>query len=117
MELTPVPPILGPSMRTKLVPRGLPMMVWSIAGAPINPAGGGDSAGSHWRKGPMLEAVRRLAELHAGGTRRHPAWTGRLVVPVSHATNGWTPYGWVTVYVAPGVRPAVTRMRRRANTI
>src|SRR5215510_11382689 len=117
MESTPVPPILGPSMRTKLVPRGLPMMVWSIAGSPMNPAGGGDSAGSHWRNGPMLDAVRTLAKLHAGGTRPQPRFSVKLIVPVSDAVNVLTPYGWVTVYVAPWVRPAVTRMRRRANTI
>src|SRR5262252_4980101 len=111
MELTPVPPILGPSMRKKLVPRGLPVMAWLIAGSPMNPAGGptggGDLNVSHVRNGPTLDDVR---------TRPKPSLLVKLIVPVSDAMNVLTPYGWVTVYVAPGVRPAVTRMRRRANT-
>src|SRR5262249_61545911 len=101
--------------------RGLARIARSIAGSAMTPAGGpaggGDLNVSHVRNGPTLDDVRTLPKLHAGGTRPQPSLLVKLIVPVSDAMNVLTPYGWVTVYVAPGVRPAVTRMRRRANTI
>src|SRR5947207_15576128 len=39
MVLTPGPPTLGPSMRKKLLPKGLPVVGWRIAGSTRNPTG------------------------------------------------------------------------------
>src|SRR5207253_366559 len=112
--LTPGPPTLGPLRRKKLVLKGLPVMRWAIAGWPMNPAGGADVA-SHLTNGPTFVLVRRLAKLQGGA--RHPWSLVKLIVPVAVATKDWVPYGAVIVYVAPGTRPAVTRMRKRAKTI
>src|SRR5437667_6277188 len=68
--LTPGPPTLGPARRKKFVLNGLPMIAWSIAGWPMNPAGGAEAAGSHLTNGPTLVLVRRLAKLQGGAA--HP---------------------------------------------
>src|SRR3954464_10456930 len=47
-----VPPIPGPSMRTKFVPRSLPVAVCGVAPSPTYPAGGtsaGSAVGAHFR--------------------------------------------------------------------
>src|SRR5213596_4041289 len=49
MVLTPGPPTLGPSMRKKLLPKGLPVMPWRIAGSPMKPTGGAGAVASHLR--------------------------------------------------------------------
>src|SRR2546426_52220 len=92
--LTPGPPTLGPLRRKKLVPKGLPVMPWAIAGWPMNPAGGADVA-SHLTNGPTLVLVRRLAKLQ--GAARHPWSLVKLMVPVPAATKDWVPYGDVIV--------------------
>jgi len=65
--LIPGPPTSGPARRKKLVPKGLPMMAWSVVGWPMNPAGGSDTAGSHCRKGPTLGWARAKEKAQAGG--------------------------------------------------
>src|SRR5438094_3201718 len=40
----------GPSTLKKLVPQGLPVMVCGVSPSPMNPAGAGGRAASHWRK-------------------------------------------------------------------
>src|SRR5437867_7099726 len=52
--LTPGPPTSGPSIRKKLLPKGLPVMPWRIAGSPMKPAGGAGAVASHLRNGPTL---------------------------------------------------------------
>src|SRR5215831_7066723 len=91
--LTPEPPTLGPSMRTKLVPNGLPVIVWLVAGTPINPAGGAGAVASHARNGPALVVGSTLEKLHAGGTRPQPWSSVKLIVPVADATKVLTPNG------------------------
>src|SRR5438093_13047391 len=45
--LTPGPPTSGPSRRKKLLPKGLPVMGWRIAGSPMKPAGGAGAVAAH----------------------------------------------------------------------
>src|SRR5215470_4173232 len=86
----------------------------------MNPAGGAEAAGSHWRSGPELVSGRTLAKIQGGGTEpgtgMHPMSRVNLIAPRASATKDWTPNGWVTVYVTPGVRPFGTTTRKRANT-
>src|SRR5215510_10390931 len=84
--LTPCPPTLGPERRKKLVPKGLPMIPWSIAGWPMKPAGGADVA-SHCRNGPTLAWARARSKGHAGGVAPHPRSSVKLIVPVAAATK------------------------------
>src|SRR5262245_5645332 len=105
--LTPGPPTLGPSMRKKFVPKGLPVIVWGIAPLPMNPGiGAGGVAGSHGRNGPTFVVGTTLAKSQGSGApRKHPWSSVKLMVPTPSATNDLTPNGAVTVYVAPGTRP------------
>src|SRR2546427_12344532 len=54
--LTPAPPTLGPAMRKTFV--ALPTIACGIAGFPMHPAGGADTAASHCRNGPTLGVAR-----------------------------------------------------------
>src|SRR2546428_14049092 len=112
--LTPGPPTLGPWMRKILVWKGLPMIVWGIAGSPMKPAGGnGAEAGSHVRNGPAAMVGRTLAKSQGRGVPRgHPSSMVKLIDPAASATNDFTPNGAVTVYVAPGTRPLGTTLTR-----
>src|SRR5437867_6808117 len=81
--LTPGPPTLGPWMRKKLVPKGLPVIAWSTAGSPMNPAGGAGAVASHLTNGPMLGWARASVKSQAGGVARHPRSSVKLMVPAA----------------------------------
>src|SRR5262249_10326031 len=85
--LTPGPPTSGPERRKKLVPNGLTMTAWAIAGWPMKPAGGTDTAGSHLRNGPMFGWTRASVKSHAGGVAPQPTSLVKLIVLAVVATK------------------------------
>src|SRR4051795_5888664 len=105
-----------------LVSNGLPTTFIGVTASPMKPVFGtgtvaGSLAGERVRNGPTrLPRARPKSQL--GGTRVHPVCsrapavlTG-VMVPSAFATSVMVPYGSVTVYLAPGVRPlALTSMR------
>ena len=92
----------------KTAPAAPAVMTCVTAGLPMNPAGA-SVIGFHVRNGVPGAGARTLAKLQ--GAARHPTSLVKLIVPAALATNVLVPYGVVTVYSAPGVRPAVTRTR------
>src|SRR5881392_1529518 len=98
----------GPSTRKKFVPHGLPVIVCSTAGSPMNPAGGAGAVASHWSQLLIQEngargVVKALnpvgdAAPQVGGTeRRQSSVKLMLRRPGPAACKTWTPKGWVIV--------------------
>ena len=85
----------GPVTWTKLVPQGLPVMVWGVSPSPMKPAGG---AVSHVRKveptGPLSASENAVGRSEIGIA---PTVTVSLITPRASAVSVFTPYGWVTV--------------------
>src|SRR5262249_33760444 len=100
----------GPSTLKKFCPQGLP---WTVCGFtdPIWPAAGGGAPVANVRKGPT-SPVSVGPNTPAALAVSRVKWT----TPKASACSVSEPYGWVTVYVPPGVRPG-TRMRRRVKVI
>src|SRR4051812_9776367 len=105
-----------------LVSKGLPTTFIGVTASPRKPVFGtgtvaGSLAGERVRNGPTrLPRARPKSQL--GGTRAHPVCSRApgvligVIVPSALATSVMVPYGSVTVYLAPGVRPlALTSMR------
>ena len=95
--LTPGPPTSGPEIWKRLFPKGLPVMVWSIAGSPMKPAGGAGAAASHVRNGPTLGWRSAREKSQAGGAAPHPRSSVKLIAPAASATKARLPSGPVRV--------------------
>src|SRR5262245_54513473 len=85
----------GPSTWKKLVPQGLPVMVWGVRASPMKPGGGGVS---QVRKveptGPASASENAVGTTEIGTA---PTVTVSLITPKTSAVSVFTPYGWVTV--------------------
>ena len=73
-------------MRKKFVPQALPVTVWSTAGLPIVPAGGGVAPVANWRKGPTSPVK---ASWNCRATR--PVSRVKLITPSELAWRVSTP--------------------------
>src|SRR5205823_3424677 len=107
----------GPLTRTKFWPQADPVTVWSAAGLPTRPGSGAGATAV--RKGPTRPVARAGLKATPGpaadtGTRALSCV--KLTVPRVSARSTSTPYGWLTVYVPPGVAPRIrTRMRPKTT--
>src|SRR5438105_2611195 len=77
----------GPSTRKKLVPHGLPVMVWGVSASPMKPAGG---AVSHVRKdgptGPASASENAVGRSEIGTA---PTVTVSLMTPRASAVSAF----------------------------